>query len=130
MAFSIESRVPFLTTDFAEFMLRLPDDFLVSKEGITKSIFKDAMNGIMPKEIILRKDKIGFATPEIELIKILMNDLDEYIDIAKDIPFFEYKNLKNYLKFLVRSNKNFDWIAWRIINFCYWFKINKLDIIN
>ena len=37
MAFSIESRVPFLTTDFAEFMLRLPDDYLVSKEGVTKS---------------------------------------------------------------------------------------------
>ena len=130
MANSIENRVPFLTTDFAEFMLRLPDDFLVSNKGITKSIFKESMRDIIPTEIIQRKDKIGFQTPEFELIKILMNDIDEFIDIAKEIPFLNYKNLKKYLLFLIKSKKNFDWISWRIINFCYWFKINKLDIKN
>ena len=79
-------------------MLCLPDDFLVSKDGTTKSIFKDAMKGIMSEDIIHRKDKIGFETPEIELINILMNDIDDHIDIAKEIPFFNYKNLKKILK--------------------------------
>ena len=130
MANSIESRVPFLTTDFAEFMLCLPDDFLVSNKGITKSIFKDSMKDIIPEEIIQRKDKIGFETPEFELIKLLMKDIDEFIDIAKEIPFFNYKNLKNYLNYLTTSKENFDWVSWRIINFCYWFKINNLDIQN
>ena len=128
MANSIESRVPFLTTQFAEFMLCLPDDFLVSNKGVTKYIFKDSMKEIMPKEIIQRTDKIGFETPEFELIKILIKDIDEYIDIAKEIPFLNYKNLKNYLYYLTKRKENFDWISWRIINFCYWFKINNLDI--
>ena len=57
-----------------------------------------------------------------------MQDIDEYIEIAKEIPFFDYKNLKKHLEYLTSSKKNFDWVAWRIINFCYWFKISKLDI--
>ena len=64
MANSIESRVPFLTTDFAEFLLSLPEEYLVSKSGETKSIFRESMKGIVPQRILGRKDKIGFATPE------------------------------------------------------------------
>ena len=128
MNFSLESRVPFLTNDFAEFMFKLPDEFLVSNTGRTKSIFRDSMKGILPNQIIERKDKLGFETPEFVLVKSLLEDIDQIIDIAKEIPFFNYKNLKNYLQFLTSDKKNFDWIAWRIINLCYWIKINKINI--
>lgn len=64
MRFSIESRVPFLTTEMAEFLLSVPEPFLVSPQGETKSIFRAAMRGIVPDDILDRRDKIGFATPE------------------------------------------------------------------
>ena len=40
MAFSIESRVPFLTPQLVSFLVRLPESYLVSSEGETKSVFR------------------------------------------------------------------------------------------
>ena len=60
MYWSIESRVPFLTIDLAEFVLSLPESYLVSRDGETKYIFREAMRGIVPDEILNRRDKIGF----------------------------------------------------------------------
>lgn len=39
MAFSIESRVPFLTLPMAEFLLSLPEEYLISSKGVTKHVF-------------------------------------------------------------------------------------------
>ncbi|MGE0760746.1 MAG: asparagine synthase (glutamine-hydrolyzing), partial [Pirellulaceae bacterium] len=64
MAHSIESRVPFLTPQLARYTLSLPEEFLVSPDAVSKSVFREAMRGIIPAEIAARRDKIGFATPE------------------------------------------------------------------
>mgnify|MGYP000698814821 CR=1 FL=1 len=64
MAFSVESRVPFLTIPMAELLLSLPEEYLISDDGVTKNIFRDAMRGIVPDEHLDRKDKVGFSTPE------------------------------------------------------------------
>src|SRR6185312_6707340 len=71
MAFSIESRVPFLTTQLAEFVLSLPQEYIVSLNGTSKAVFRRAMHGIVPQDILDRKDKIGFATPEREWLSNL-----------------------------------------------------------
>jgi asparagine synthase (glutamine-hydrolysing) len=60
MAFSVESRVPFLTHDFAEFLMALPSDYLISRDGVRKYVFREAMRGILPEPIRQRQDKIGF----------------------------------------------------------------------
>jgi len=64
MAYSIESRVPFLTPAMAEFVFSLPEEYLIAKDGTTKALFRKAMRGIVPQEILDRRDKIGFVTPE------------------------------------------------------------------
>ena len=64
MAFSIESRVPFLTPALAEFILALPEDYIVSCNGTSKAVFRQAMRGIVPDSILDRRDKLGFPTPE------------------------------------------------------------------
>jgi asparagine synthase (glutamine-hydrolysing) len=63
MAHSRESRVPFLDVDVIEFALSLPPEFIM-REGWTKGVLRDAMRGIVMDEILDRKDKIGFGTPE------------------------------------------------------------------
>ena len=68
MTFSIESRVPFLTTSFVELLLSLPSDFLIAADGTRKAVFRDAMRGIVPDPIIDRRDKLGFPTPERALL--------------------------------------------------------------
>jgi len=61
MRFSVESRVPFLTTDMADLLLSLPESYLISPRGETKHVFRAAMRGIVPDEVLNRRDKIGFA---------------------------------------------------------------------
>src|SRR5690606_25204602 len=64
MHFSVESRLPFLTLPMAQLLLSLPEEYLISPQGQTKHVFRAAMRGIIPDEILDRRDKIGFETPE------------------------------------------------------------------
>jgi asparagine synthase (glutamine-hydrolysing) len=71
MAFSIESRVPFLTPKLVEFALALPENYLLDAGGRSKAVFRAAMEGLVPQSILDRRDKIGFATPERQWLKEL-----------------------------------------------------------
>jgi asparagine synthase (glutamine-hydrolysing) len=65
MAFSVESRTPFLDYRLVEYTLSLSSDNII-KNGYTKSILRESLKNILPEEIRLRKDKIGFGTPQDE----------------------------------------------------------------
>lgn len=62
MAFSIESRVPFLDHRLVEMAYSLPYTYKLN-DGITKKILRDALKGILPEKIAQRTDKKGFVTP-------------------------------------------------------------------
>jgi asparagine synthase (glutamine-hydrolysing) len=64
MAHSVESRVPFLTPSIVEFVLSLPEEYIIGDDGGSKSIFREAMRGLTPDAILDRRDKLGFDTPE------------------------------------------------------------------
>lgn len=61
MAHSIEARVPLLDHKLVEFAATVPPE-LKLRRGMTKYIFKQAMSGIVPDEILSRP-KRGFAIP-------------------------------------------------------------------
>jgi asparagine synthase (glutamine-hydrolysing) len=63
MAYSIETRLPFLDYRLVEFVFGLPVKLKI-EEGITKVILREAMKGVLPREIVNRMDKMGFVTPE------------------------------------------------------------------
>jgi asparagine synthase (glutamine-hydrolysing) len=83
MAFSIESRVPFLDHRLVEYGFSLPVGWRV-KNGLTKYVLREGLKDVLPPEIYARKDKKGFVTPgEFKWVK---GPLREYfIDLAKDI---------------------------------------------
>jgi len=64
MSHSVESRVPFLTTELVDFAYSLPERYLISDGGETKSVFRAAMRGLVPDSILDRPDKIGFTIPQ------------------------------------------------------------------
>jgi asparagine synthase (glutamine-hydrolysing) len=117
MTWSIESRVPFLTIDLAEFILSLPENYLLSDNGETKYIFRKSLEGIVPNEILNRKDKIGFRTNEKDFLKSNFELLNFCLTIAKEIPIFN-NNFEKYFRKLFKKGK-----AWKIINFCIWYDI-------
>ncbi|MBM4017117.1 MAG: asparagine synthase (glutamine-hydrolyzing) [Planctomycetes bacterium] len=62
MAFSIESRLPFLDYRLVEFLFSLGPEWKV-RRGMTKHILREAMRGILPDRVRLRTYKLGFPTP-------------------------------------------------------------------
>jgi asparagine synthase (glutamine-hydrolysing) len=65
MAFSIESRVPFLDYRLVEYVFTQASHLRI-REGWTKWIQRAAMEKKLPAEVVWRRDKVGFETPEKE----------------------------------------------------------------
>jgi asparagine synthase (glutamine-hydrolysing) len=60
MRFSVESRVPFLDKSLVEFVLSFPEQWLVDDAGTTKAVLRTALRGLVPEEVLRRRDKVGF----------------------------------------------------------------------
>ena len=64
MAFGIEARVPFLDHRLVEASLLLPDRLKITGRNQRKVVLKEAMRGIVPNEVLSRRDKVAFQPPE------------------------------------------------------------------
>ncbi|MGI8894009.1 MAG: asparagine synthase (glutamine-hydrolyzing), partial [Bacteroidia bacterium] len=119
MAFSIESRVPFLDHRLVEFTFSLPDENKI-EGATTKSILRKSLADILPDKIRNRRDKKGFVTPgEVKWLRgplkflIDQNKFPDFIDSGKANKLYnEFKNGDN-------SNAN---LIWRIAVLNYWIK--------
>ena len=127
MTHSIESRVPFLTTDIAEFLLSLPENFLLSDKGSTKCIFRDSMKGIVPHEVLQRKDKVGFETPESAWFSSEKSRINSWIDDFKRVPILDTNKANLYFNKMCSEENNQSVKFWRILNFYKWYQINYLN---
>jgi len=63
MAHSLEARVPLLDHHVVELGLSLPDHLKVN-HGWSKFAVREAMAGVVPDAVRLRKTKLGFAAPD------------------------------------------------------------------
>ena len=125
MCFSLESRVTFLDHRLVEKTLSTPANQIIQK-GMTKHILREAMKGILPESIRLRKDKIGFGTPQDKWFRT--RQFSEYIwDIInsnqfKDKGYIDQdKATKLYHKHL-NKKINIAKEIWKWINIDLWFK--------
>lgn len=120
MRWSVESRVPFLTTELAEFTLSLPESYLVSPTGETKHVFRLAMRGIVPDRILNRRDKIGFATPEREWLRAMKPRIEPWLEDVENLPFVRATALRKAVATGLEKTRGSTFQAWRLINFCRW----------
>ncbi|MEI8321158.1 MAG: asparagine synthase (glutamine-hydrolyzing) [Alphaproteobacteria bacterium] len=91
MAFSIESRQPFLDYRLVEFLISLPPEKKFQK-GNTKVIIREAMKGILPEIVRNRVTKFGFPSPQETLINNLDQDYLSYY-LAKGNAIIENMNI-------------------------------------
>jgi asparagine synthase (glutamine-hydrolysing) len=68
MAHSVESRLPFLDFELAEFAVNCPAS-LKLRDGWSKWLLRNAMINTLPEKIRLRKTKLGFNTPEADWMR-------------------------------------------------------------
>ncbi len=128
MAFSIESRVPFLTPALVKFVFSLPEDYLIARDGTTKAVLRQAMRKIVPDEILDRKDKIGFATPERAWLLAQRRWVEQILasDAARGIPAIDAAEMSREWSRIVAGRRRFDFRVWRWLNTILW--INKFSV--
>ena len=122
MCFSLESRVPFLTLDMVSLLLSLPEEYLISPQGQTKYIFRKAMRGIVPDDVLNRKEKIGFATPEQDWLLGMNNTITEWLRADLRLPFLDQTKVMQEFNQIATGKKKFTWQVWRWICFARWYQ--------
>ena len=68
MAHSVEARVPYFDREFVELLFSLPDAYKIGN-GDRKHILRDVARRYVPPEITERPDRMGFGTPDEEVIR-------------------------------------------------------------
>ncbi len=63
MAFSMESRLPFLDQELVDWVFRLPPSAIVH-DGWSRAILRDGLKGVLTEKVRTRRWKVGFTTPE------------------------------------------------------------------
>lgn len=126
MAFSIESRVPFLDHRIVEYVFSLPMNQRI-KNGWTKHILRNAVKGYIPEKIRKRRSKVGFAVPERKWLlelrgKIMKIFLSE--EFKKRI-YFNQKEIIEKFKELCDGKLDDDYarIFWRILILEIWLEV-------
>ncbi|WP_297337025.1 asparagine synthase (glutamine-hydrolyzing) [Algoriphagus sp.] len=124
MAFSVESRTPFMDYRLIEFSLGLPEEFIYGK-GERKTILRAALRGSVPDQILDRKDKMGFVSNEEAWLK---TEGKEWFDAMINLPidrlnseFFNTEKVKDYVHLIGQSKIPFEYGPWRILNFKLWY---------
>ena len=122
MAFSIESRVPFLTPNFVEMVLSLPPTCWISEDGTRKAVLRDAMRGIVPDSILDRRDKIGFQTPERALLRDSAKEVEQILlsDAATRVRGIKLDHLRETALRIQRGEPTDGVPLWRWINLIKW----------
>jgi len=120
MAHSLEARVPLLDHKLVEFAATIPQE-LKLKQGVTKHIFKKAMRGILPDNIIDRP-KHGFAVPLGQWFKgrfdVFLHDL-LLSDTSRRRGILNLSQVEHLIR-LHRGGRPLDSQLWTLISFELW----------
>ena len=120
MAHSIEAREPLLDHLLVEFAATIPAE-LKLRNGVTKYIFKKAMEGILPDEILYRP-KRGFAVP---LARWFRGNLNSFVrdlllsKTSRDRGIISPEYVERVLVLNARG-RNMDFHLWTMITFELW----------
>jgi asparagine synthase (glutamine-hydrolysing) len=124
MHFSVESRMPFVDdVHLVETVFNISGAHKINK-GISKTLLREAMKDVLPKEIYNRTDKLGFATPQTEWFKELKPYFKEIISHQKTDEFVAWEDINENFEALFEHAINVDTKRfWRLINFALWRKV-------
>lgn len=122
MAFHIEARVPFLDYRLVEFAFKVGAQGHI-RQGWSKAILRDAMQGILPESIRLRKDKEGYTTPHDRWLGQLAPQINDFF--AGDIcakPYLSRQAIEQLRSPQVGQLAG----LWRLLNLESWLRAFSL----
>lgn len=128
MKFSIESRTPFLDYRIIKLLFETEGVYKIHN-GFSKWILRNSMNRIIPDNVVWRRDKKGFPTPERKWMMRLKSDFINVVNQnIEELSVFFNPDLiiKNYDK-IVSDPDIKSHFLWKIYNFAKWKKMYGVD---
>jgi len=122
MAFSIEARVPYLDHRLVEWVLRLPPEWQL-QGGLTKALLREAARDLLPESVRLRRDKVGFATPEDYWLRhALRRQIEETLasDSMRARPYWRAPVLRALYHKYCEGGLQIGPTVWRWVNLEWW----------
>ncbi len=125
MRFSIEARLPFLDHRLVERTLNMPGEMVI-RNGMTKHPLRESMKGTLHEEIRIRKDKMGFDTPQDEwLRKPVFQELVKGIlgsGSFRSRGIIDYKKAEKIYQNYITGKINISKEIWKWIHLEMWFR--------
>ena len=121
MAFSVESRVPYLDRAVVKTASLMSAQERI-KSGILKAPLRDALASVLPSKIARRKDKMGFPTPFGPWLRDPLKNWAEEILLSKQAEERGLIKIDAASRFLDRHIKGEDWSIplWQAVNVELW----------
>lgn len=121
MAHSLEARVPMTDNDLVEFMGHVPTT-LKMKNGRLKYVMRQAMTGILPREIINKK-KVGLEMPYSHWLRFELNDLMlTYLASGRvqETGLFQPAAIQALVDEHMARRHDHGRVLWALLNFMMW----------
>jgi len=130
MAHGVEARVPLIDHRIVELSFTVPPELKLHGSS-EKYLFKEAMNDILPKEIIKRK-KHGFGVPIDMWMKELKELAEQILDgkTTQNRGYFKAEFIKNVLKDINSPTHSQAQRLWSLITLELWHRIFIDGIAN
>jgi asparagine synthase (glutamine-hydrolysing) len=122
MAHSIESRVPFLDHRLVELAFALPDSTKLNG-GWSKHVLRQALDGLLPNNVVWRRDKKGFPTPVGRWLRDARGSAA--LDLLRDPQrrgraLFPAQTLEPTIQAHVSGQADRSWQLWRALSTELW----------
>jgi asparagine synthase (glutamine-hydrolysing) len=124
MAFSRETRFPFLDHELVDWCVRLPDRAFV-RDGWQKHILRQASGDILPPEIRWRVDKVGYAAPLDLWLRDPLRDWAYerlFRGAILDLNGYDRPGLEDLWR-RHQAGENHSWALWRWVSLNEWFAL-------
>lgn len=102
MSVSLENRSPYLDRPLVEYMAQVPTEYFI-KDGLAKSILRDSVGSLVPRDVVKNKRKVGFNVPIEDLLDLRSDEVDEILET--DSPM-DYIVSRDTIRGLIESTED------------------------
>jgi asparagine synthase (glutamine-hydrolysing) len=116
--------LPFLDYRLVEYSFSLPSNVKIHNAE-NKYLLRRTFSKYITKQIISRKDKMGFVSPqEVWQKTLLKNIMKDFLLSPEKSGLLNQKEVEKMTKHYFQSESNlYGWKLWRVFCFKYWYSI-------
>jgi asparagine synthase (glutamine-hydrolysing) len=120
---SVESRTPFADdVDLIEYVFSISGREKIAHMHL-KTLLREAAKDVCKKEILNRKDKQGYTTPNSDWIRTIAPQIKSIIEAMPDEFINTKKLMKDYTQFFIKQNNINENRLFKFISFAVWYQV-------